>query len=192
MTSEANIDDYYAQVPPSPAGEGTETKTGGLKLKIKAKKVFETLSNQELTTASSQNPDTIEKKVSAFVPAITFEKAPSVAPSSVNTSSAKEVLAKKGRTPLAPEPAKESVSTTTNPSTLDSSAQKPAGFRFDTNRNFKVRKPQAPRISFAPAPKVASTPKSSDSQNLATTPSAPTSPNRLQAYAKTHQNAPKR
>lgn len=191
MTSEANIDDYYAQVPPSPTGEGAETKTGGLKLKIKAKKVAETLSDQNLTSTSNLNPDTSEKKTPAFVPAITFEKAPSVPPLSP-TRTEKEEFTKKSKTPQVTQAVKESVSATTRPSDADASPQKSAGFRFDTNRNFKVRKPQAPRISFAPAHKTAPAPKPSDSQKPHGTPTAPTSPNRLQAYAKTHQNAPKR
>jgi hypothetical protein len=191
MTSEANIDDYYAQVPPSPTGEGAETKTGGLKLKIKAKKVVETLSGQNLTSTSNQNSDVSEKKTPAFVPAITFEKAPSATPPSP-THTEKGEFAKKSKTPQVTQAVQESVSATTRPSDADTSPQKSAGFRFDTNRNFKVRKPQTPRISFAPGHKIAPAPKPSDSQNPQGTSTAPASPNRLQAYAKTHQNAPKR
>lgn len=193
MTSGANIDDYYAQVPPSSAGEGVDIKTGGLKLKIKAKKVIETVSGETSHDTPAQSPETTEKKPQAFVPAISFEKAPAAAPKPPVQTEPRS-LEKRMQSPQKPlvpreRPAPAPAAVASN---HDNAPQKPTGLRFDTNRNFKVRKPQAPRISFAPAPKIVIAPRPVDTPKPAGAPAAPGSPNRLQAYAKTHQNAPKR
>lgn len=193
MTSEANIDDYYAQVPLSPAEAGGDAKTGGLKLKIKAKKISDTVSSE--TPVSNTAPDVLEKKPQAFVPTITFEKpAPIIAKPPVRFDRPTEKKAYVPQKPSNPRPVAPKPAPQNPVNSNEAPVPAPALVRFDTNRNFKVRKPQTPRISFAPAPKIVVTPAA----NTESKPGAPTgtsatgAPNRLQAYAKTHQNAPKR
>jgi len=184
MASGANFDDYYAQVPSPTPGEGGDAKAGGVKLKIKAKKVSDSVSSE--SPAVSATPETSEKKAPAFTPTITFESAPA-APK----APAVRAEVEKKPEPVSPKPAPARVAPAA-PTLAPNVPSAPTGFRFDTNRNFKVKKPQAPRISFEPAPKiVVPAPRPADQKPSGTAP-ATDSPNRLQAYAKTHQNAPKR
>ncbi len=192
MTSGANIDDYYAQVPPSSVGEGADTKVGGQKLKIKVKKASDHVSSDTPPVVAIQNSESTDKKPSSFVPTITFEKAPVIMP-----KPPVRIITRSGESKVhVPQKPFVSKDRPAENQPTPNVPQKPTGLRFDTNRNFKVRKPQTPRISFEPAPKIVIAPKPTVSPKTGGTPAStantPGSPNRLQAYAKTHQNAPKR
>jgi translation initiation factor IF-2 len=191
MTSGANIDDYYAQVPPSPVGEGADTKVGGPKLKIKAKKVSDHAPIETPPVVASPGVEIGEKKPQVFVPTITFEKAPAIAPKPPVRIIPQSVE----KRPESPKKPTAPVQRPPKGALAPNVPQQATGLRFDTSRNFKVRKPQIPRISFEPAPKIVIAPKPPVQQNTGgkpPVPGTPGSPNRLQAYAKTHQNAPKR
>ena len=183
MASGANFDDYYAQVS-SPSQEHGDSKTSGSKLKIKAKKPVEAGTPAESVEVAPVSPVTEKKVVQTFVPTITFEAAPKIvvvpkvvaAPvKKIFPSAPKEYIAPK-REVVQEAPAKP----------------KPAGFIYDANKNFKVRKPQTPRISFEPAPKMVVAPQPANTGSSDAKAPTGTSPNKLQVYAKTHQNAPKR
>lgn len=181
MASGANFDDYYKQVPQQSSEQG-DNKAGGLKLKIKAKKATDTVS----PVSVAPTPEVVEsdggqdvKKKASFTPTITFEAAPAIQPIKVEAKPVRTVSADEGTARPAREPASN-----THPS-----SPKPAGFTYDPNKNFKVKKPQMPRISFEPAPKISVPPAQAAGGTVERTESGP---NRLQAYAKTHQNAPKR
>ncbi len=185
MAPGANFDDYYAQVnTPSASNEG-DAKTNGLKLKIKAKKPIDSASRSPEDLAHSpsivnegasavENFEKVAKKPTTFTPTITFEAAPKITP---------KIVAKPIQTPSTPRVAPVAAA----PSITKPEEPKRAGFVFDTNRNFKVRKPQPPRITFEPAPKVMP-----PAVKPAGTAAPASGPNKLQAYAKTHQDAPKR
>ncbi len=173
MAQGANFDDYYAQVnTPSTQTEG-DLKTEGPKLKIKAKKTSDAPKERESTAPADTTPadsaEKVTKKPVTFTPTITFEAAPKIVPR--------------------PTPAPRPVAAAPSPveATPKTEEVKRTGFVFDTNKNFKVRKPQTPRISFEPAPKFAPAPVSAPKVD-----SPVSGPNKLQAYAKTHQDAPKR
>ncbi len=120
----------------------------------------------------------VEEKKS-FVPTISFEAAPKIVPRPTTPQTS------------VPRPTSRNAhpddAYARSPRSVSTSAPeaKRTGFALDAGKNFKVRSPQAPRISFAPAPTRAPAP-------VTGVPPAAGSPNKLQAYAKTHQDAPKR
>lgn len=95
------------------------------------------------------NQDT--KKKASFTPTITFEAAPTVQPVKIEAKPVRVVSAEAPVAKVSHEPV----------STSNQSSSKPTGFVYDPNKNFKVKKPQTPRISFEPAPKIAPPPASS-------------------------------
>jgi hypothetical protein len=196
-----NNDDYYAQVPVTSGAEDTSTKTGALKLKIKAKKPAELTDAPIPSNTPAPIPDkNTEEKKSVFKPTISFEAAPKIetpvraatpAPAAApafrpSPRSTTHTPSKSGSHP------DEFYSSTPRPAAVTPPAgeQKRSGFPFDPNKNFKVRTAQTPRISFAPAPVRA--PAAPAASATKTPTGTPGSPNKLQAYAKSHQDAPKR
>ena len=187
-----NNDDYYAQVPVTSGAEDAATKTGALKLKIKAKKPAETPDTPMPSTAPALTLEkNIEDKKSTFKPTISFEAAPKIeAP--VRTAAPAFRSSPRTQAHSAPKVGAhpdEFYSSAPRPAaaTAPVGEQKRSGFPFDPNKNFKVRTAQTPRISFAPAPvRAPATPAAK------TATGTPGSPNKLQAYAKSHQDAPKR
>jgi hypothetical protein len=189
-----NNDDYYAQVPATNGNEDSAAKTGALKLKIKAKKVVEASDTVAPVVSSVSTPEKIlEDKKPAFKPTISFEAAPKIeipvrpatpAAFKPNTRTDTRSSSKSGAHP--DEFYSSAPRTPSAPRASGSGEQKRSGFPFDPNKNFKVRTAQSPRISFAPAPT-----RSAAAPAPATAPN-PGAPNKLQAYAKSHQDAPKR
>jgi hypothetical protein len=193
-----NNDDYYAQVPVTSGAEDAATKTGALKLKIKAKKPADLIDTPVSSQSPAPTPDkNTEEKKSVFKPTISFEAAPKIETPVRIATPAPAVAPAFRPSPRSNvhAPSKsgshpdEFYSSTPRPAVVAPPVgeQKRSGFPFDPNKNFKVRTAQTPRISFAPAPVKAPAPPVAK-----TSTGTPGSPNKLQAYAKSHQDAPKR
>ncbi len=176
MAPGADIDDYYSSVPLASSDTEGEKKTG-LKIKIKAKRPSDdAVSVSETPPEGTVAPAEIKKISPSFKPLISFEAAPKVVAPPVKLFVRPEIV-QKPRTPSGP-PANVPIA---RPS-----------FSLDTSKNYKVRKPTTPRISFEPAP--VRVPARVPVPGASSTTAAPAKPqvNRLQAYAKTHQDAPRR
>lgn len=175
MTPSTNYDDYYSNVPKQPAGSEEEKKSG-LKIKLKAKKVeTEETAPADTAPAPSVSKEEETKKPDNFRPVISFEAAPKIEPLKkfdkpyVDSSRKND---RPQRPAAAPAPAQEK--RPQNPNYVNPFLQK--------RQDDRPRK-QAPRISFEAAPVI--------EQKPAQAPGAP-SANKLESYAKSHQNAPKR